>query len=159
MAYDPKAPAAEVIWGHDDELLQRSLRFYVELRKRFGLRREEFTKLNEILKLEDPQGGYDAELWAKIRAAHLGYEAGNELLGLLFVIAQNVQFYDFRVEDDLEVTIPACLSDPDLQQRMKKVLVPPAAACCIGRRRRAGRPSSPRGCTSRKASRSTSLKS
>jgi acetyl/propionyl-CoA carboxylase alpha subunit len=127
MSHDPKAPAAEVIWRHDHELLQRSIRFYVALRKTFGLRREEFYKLNDILKSEAPQGGYDAATWAQIRAAHLGFEAGNELLGLLFMIAERVRFFDFRVEPNLDVTIPDHLNDPELQARMKKVLVPPPA--------------------------------
>jgi acetyl/propionyl-CoA carboxylase alpha subunit len=127
MAYDPKVPAAEVIWEHDHELLQKSIRFYVALRKTFGLRREEFYKLNDILKSEAPQGGYDAETWARIRDAHLGYEAGNEMLGLLFMIGEQVRFFDFRVEPDLEVVIPTHLNDPELQARMKKVLVPPPA--------------------------------
>jgi biotin carboxyl carrier protein len=127
MAYDAKAPAAEVIWQHDHELLQRAIRFYASLRKTFGLRREEFYKLNDILKSDEPRGGYDAETWARIRAAHLGFEAGNELIGLLFMIAEKVKFFDFRVEPDLEVTIPAYLNDPELQARMKKVLVPPPA--------------------------------
>jgi biotin carboxyl carrier protein len=127
MAYDPDAPAAEVIWKHDHELLQKAIRFYVALRGTFGLRKEEFYKLNDILKSEAPQGGYDAETWQRIRAAHLGYEAGNELLGMLFMVAEAVKFFDFRVEPDLEVTIPPRLHDADLQARMKKVLVPPPA--------------------------------
>jgi biotin carboxyl carrier protein len=125
MTWDPQKPAAEVIWQHDHELLQKSIRFYVALRKTFGLRKEEFWKLNEILKSDAPQGGYDAATWAEIRSAHLGYEAGNELLGLLFMLAESVRFFDFRVEPDLEVVIPAHLHDPELQARMKKVLVPP----------------------------------
>ncbi|HET9553946.1 MAG TPA: biotin/lipoyl-containing protein [Anaeromyxobacteraceae bacterium] len=125
MAFDRAKPAAEVIWSHDNELLQKAIRFYAELRKTFGLQREEFYKLAEILKAEKPQGGYDAETWGRIRAAHAGYEAGNELLGLLFMIAERVKFFDFRVEENLDVTIPAYLNDPDLQARMKKVLVPP----------------------------------
>ena len=28
MSYRPHVPAAEVIWGHDNELLQKALRFY-----------------------------------------------------------------------------------------------------------------------------------
>ncbi len=127
MAYNPKEPAAEVIWEHDHELLQKSIRFYAELRKKFGLRREEFYKLNDILKSEAPLGGYDAGTWARIRAAHDGYEAGNELLGLLFMIAERVKFFDFRVEENLDVTIPPHLNDPELQARMKKVLAPPPA--------------------------------
>jgi len=125
MSFDPKAPAAEVIWQHDHDLLQKSIRFYQELRKTFGLEKKEFWKLDEILQNEAPQGGYDAETWTRIRSAHLGYEAGNELLGLLFMLAEKVKFFDFKVEDDLDVTIPVYLSDPDLQAKMKKVLVPP----------------------------------
>lgn len=125
MTFDPKAPASEVIWHHDHELLQTAIRMYVALRKTFGLRKEEFYKLNEILKSEAPQGGYDAETWTRIRAAHLGYEAGNELLGLLFMVAEKVRFFDFRVEPNLDVVIPPHLHDPELQARMKKVLSPP----------------------------------
>jgi len=127
MKWDAKAPAAEVIWQHDDELLQRAIRFYVQLRGTFGLGREQFDELNEIIKSETPRGGYDAETWAQIRAAHLGFSAGNELVGLLFLVAEKVQFFDFRVEEDLEVTIPERLYEPELQARMKKVLVPPPA--------------------------------
>jgi acetyl/propionyl-CoA carboxylase alpha subunit len=127
MAWDSKQPASEVIWEHDHQLLQRAIRFYQQLRSTFGLRREEFYKLNEILKSEAPQGGYDAETWRAIRSAHLGYEAGNELLGLLFMVGESVKFFDFRVEPNLEVTIPSHLSDPELQARMKKILVPPPA--------------------------------
>src|SRR6266511_1226503 len=75
MGWDPKAPAAEVIWQHDNELLQRAIRFYQDLRKTFGLRKEEFYKLAEVLKTEAPQGGYDQASWEKIRSAHLGFEA------------------------------------------------------------------------------------
>jgi acetyl/propionyl-CoA carboxylase alpha subunit len=125
MRWDPTKPAAEVIWQHDHELLQRAIRFYQELRKTFGLRREDFYKLNEILKSEAAQGGHDQATWDRIRGAHLGFEAGNELLGLLFMIAERVRFFDFRVEANLDVTIPAHLHDPELQARMKKVLVPP----------------------------------
>lgn len=125
MSYDPKAPAAEVIWSHDNDLLQRAIRFYQQLRGTFGLEKEEFYKLDRILESEAPQGGYDAAAWERIRAAHRGYSAGNELLGLLFMIAEKVKFFDFRVEENLDVTIPAYLNDPDLQARMKKVLVPP----------------------------------
>jgi biotin carboxyl carrier protein len=46
---------------------------------------------------------------------------------MLFQIGENVKFWDLRVEEDLEITIPDYLTDPDLQARMKKVLVPPAA--------------------------------
>ncbi len=127
MNWDPSVPAAEVIWSHDNELLQAALQFYADLRDTFGFDKDEFVKLNSLLEKEKPQGDFDAETWADIRAAHLGFEAGNELLGLLFLIAEKTEFYDFCVEKDLEVTIPAYLNDPELQAKMKKVLVPPPA--------------------------------
>jgi biotin carboxyl carrier protein len=125
MTWSEDAPAAEVIWTHDRDLLLNALAFYDELREKFGLGKNDFVKLNDILSKEKPQGGYDAAAWAKIQEAHCGFEIGNELLGLLLLVAVKTDFYDFKVEDDLEVTIPAYLNDPDLQAAMKKVLVPP----------------------------------
>jgi biotin carboxyl carrier protein len=127
MDWDPKAPAAEVIWSHDYELLEGSLKFYKELRTKMGLHKKQFVELDKIVRRPEPQLGYDAEKWAQIQSAHFGFELGNELLGLLFMIAEKTGFYDLRVEDDLEVTIPEYLHDPELQAAMKKVLVPPPA--------------------------------
>ncbi|MGK2944795.1 MAG: biotin/lipoyl-containing protein [Desulfuromonadales bacterium] len=125
MTWRATAPAAEVIWTHDRDLLQSALAFYAALREKFGLKKEEFIKLDEILRKEKPQGGFDAKTWEEIQASHLGYEIGNELFGMLFMIAEKTDFYAFKVEEDLEVTIPDYLNDPDLQAAMKKILVPP----------------------------------
>ncbi len=125
MSYDPAAPAAEVIWQHDNELLQKGLRFYSTLSERFKFDLRQFDKLTALLAKDKPQGGFGVEEWEQIRSAHVGFEAGLELLGLLFQVAGNVKFWDFKVEDNLEVTIPALLHDPELQARMKKILVPP----------------------------------
>ncbi len=127
MDWQEDAPAAEVIWTHDRDLLENALEFYAELREKFSVSKVDFVKLNDILGKSAPQGGYDAETWAQIQAAHVGYEIGNELLGMLCMIAENTDFFDFKVEDDLEVTIPEYLHNPELQAAMKKVLVPPPA--------------------------------
>jgi len=125
MAFDPAAPAAEVIWDHDNELLQRGLRFYSTLAEKFKLGMHEFDKLSAVLVKEKPQGGFSADQWAEIQSAHVGFEAGLELLGMLYVLACNLKFWDFKIEEDLEVTIPDYLHDTELHGRMKKVLVPP----------------------------------
>ncbi len=127
MNYRPHKPAAEIIWDHDNELLQQSLHFYRTLREKLGLERDEYFKLNDLVKKEKPQAGFDAETWEQIRSAHFGYEAGLELLGMLFLIGENTRFWDMKVQDDLEVVIPDYLTDLDLQARMKKILVPPPA--------------------------------
>lgn len=125
MSFVPSAPAAEVIWSHDNDLLQRGLRFYTTLSEKFKLDLHEFDKLSAQLAKEKPQAGFSTDEWQQIQSAHAGFEAGLELLGILFVIAGTVKFWDFRVETDLEVTIPAHLHDADLQAAMKKILVPP----------------------------------
>ncbi len=127
MTWREDAPAAEVIWTHDRDLLNNALAFYAELREKFGVDKDGFVKLNAILSKAKPQGGYNAETWAQIQAAHIGYEIGNELLGLLCMVADKTDFFELKVEEDLEVTIPDYLHDPELQAAMKKVLVPPPA--------------------------------
>jgi len=127
MDYRPHKPAAEVIWDHDKDLLQQGLDFSRKIREHFGLDRDEYEKLNTILHKEKPQGGFDQEMWDQIRSAHYGFEAGLEMLGMLFLIGENTKFWDMKVQDDLEVVIPDYLTDPDLQARMKKILVPPPA--------------------------------
>lgn len=125
MTWRDDAPAAEVIWSHDRDLLNDAVAFYAELRKTFSLSKKDFVKLGEILSETKPQGGYDKETWIQIQQAHIGYELGNELLEMLFLVADKTNFYDLKVEEDLEVTIPDYLHDPELQAAMKKVLVPP----------------------------------
>lgn len=127
MNFRPHKPAAEMIWSHDNDLLQQSLRFSKTLREKLGLARDEYFDLCELMKKEEPQGGMNAATWSQARAAHLGYETGLELLGMLFLIGEKTRFWDLRVEEDLEITIPAYLNDTDLQARMKKILVPPPA--------------------------------
>ncbi|MBC8018331.1 MAG: biotin carboxylase [Verrucomicrobia bacterium] len=127
MNYRPHKPAAEIIWDHDNELLQQSLHFYRTLREKLGLARDEYFKLNELVNQEKPQAGFDVETWEQIRSAHFGYEAGLELLGMLFLIGDTTKFWDMKVLDNLEVVIPDYLTDLDLQARMKKILVPPPA--------------------------------
>ncbi|MDT8441556.1 MAG: biotin/lipoyl-containing protein [Desulfuromonadales bacterium] len=127
MTWRAEAPAAEVIWAHDRDLLNSALDFYAELRSHFSLDKDDYVKLNALLAEEKPQGGFAADTWTAIRSAHFGFEVGNELLGLPFLIADRTDFFAFRVEDDLEVTIPEHLNDPNLQAAMKKVLVPPPA--------------------------------
>ncbi len=120
-------PAAETIWDHDYKLLSTALQFYADLRSKFGLEKGDYVKLAAILENEKPQAGLDQETWNQVRAAHLGFEVGNELLGILFSIAEATDFHALKVEEDLEVTIPEYLHDPELQAAMKKVLVPPPA--------------------------------
>ena len=48
MTWREAAPAAEVIWTHDRDLLQNALAFYATLREKFGLKKEDFIPLESL---------------------------------------------------------------------------------------------------------------
>jgi biotin carboxyl carrier protein len=117
-------PAAHVIWSHDRALLDRALGFYSRLAERFG-RELPWGETRAVLDRAEPPAGFDAESWARVRAADAGFMRGMEVLGLLPLLADRAGFFELRVERDLRVAIPERLLDPKLQAEMKKVLVPP----------------------------------
>lgn len=123
----PDEPAAHRIWDHDQALIERAQRFYGKLRARPGTP-QDWPSLDELLRQPKPALGFDSALWARIRAAHAGHQAGMELLALLPTIGWKTRFYDLRLADDLTVLIPERLWDPKHQEEMRKVLVPPPAA-------------------------------
>jgi len=125
MEWDPRRPAAEVIWQHDHELLERGLGFYRRLEERLG--RPSWPELRRLLADSSPPSGFDEALWTEVRAAHMGFRAGVDLLALLPIIGRRVRFFELDVERDLTVTIPERLLDTALQAEMRRVLVPPPA--------------------------------
>ena len=71
-----------------------------ENRQKFGESPETFYKGKtvDIVVSSPPGGGYDAATWEKIRAAHLGYEAGNELVGVLYMLTGFTEQAGFAAE-------------------------------------------------------------
>ena len=129
MDYRSGVPAAHIIWDHDNELLQTGLTFYRTLETRLaGAERHiPWPELSARLANAEPPAGFDASTWAEVRASHAGFQCGLELLDLLPLIGDRTGFFDLKVEADLSITIPARLTEPALQARMKKVLAPPPA--------------------------------
>ena len=125
MDYVDGKPAANMIWDHDNELLQRALAFYSGLNERLGLL--SFAEL-EVALAADSAKDFDAEQWAAVQSAHAGYQAGTEILSVLPYIASQTAFFELSVNDDLSITIPDVLTDGELQEQMAKVLVPPPTA-------------------------------
>ena len=126
MDYIQGAPAASMIWLHDHEVLSDAMAFYAELESR--LNTQNFTELCSQLSQASAPANIEASQWLAIQAAHVGYQAGNEILSLLPYIAYSTQFFDLKVNADLTITIPDNLMNDDLQKQMAKVLVPPPAA-------------------------------
>jgi acetyl/propionyl-CoA carboxylase alpha subunit len=126
MDYVPGAPAASMIWCHDNEIMQDALAFYDELNNR--VEAGDWIELQTLLETEEAPGDIDAVLWQQIRAAHAGYQAGVDMLAVLPAIAESTGYFELSVNDDLTINIPERLLDEDLQDAMAKVLVPPPVA-------------------------------
>jgi acetyl/propionyl-CoA carboxylase alpha subunit len=123
---DDAAAAAAIIWDHDDRILQDSIAFYDELNNRVAA--GDWVELCSILDSAEAPEGIDDTMWASVRGAHLGFQAGFDIIAILPSIAEATGFYDLRVNADLTVHIPDRLNEPELQATMAKVLVPPPLA-------------------------------
>ncbi len=126
MDYVPGEPAANMIWDHDNDVLQAGLDFYNQLNNR--LEAGDWIELQSMLAQEAAPAGMDAALWAQVRAAHKGYQAGMDILAVLPSIAEATRYYELTVNDDLTIHIPERLLDADHQSAMAKVLAPPPVA-------------------------------
>nr|MBP6682954.1 biotin carboxylase [Halioglobus sp.] len=118
--------AATIIWDHDNRILQDAIAFYDELNNRVPA--EDWVELCSLLESAEAPAGMDEATWARVRGAHLGFQAGVDIIAVLPSIAEATRFYDLRVNPDLTITIPARLNDPELQKAMARVLVPPPTA-------------------------------
>ncbi len=116
-------PAAHRIWEQDAHVLQDGLAFYAAVEKRLGA--ESWPELDAKLRQEKAPKGFAAKRWKEVRAAHLGFQLGVELYGVLPMIADKVGFFELCVNDDLTITIPERLFDKKHQTAMAKVIVPP----------------------------------
>ncbi|MFT7411077.1 MAG: acetyl/propionyl-CoA carboxylase alpha subunit [Oleispira sp.] len=127
MNFNTNKPAASMIWDHDHEVLTHALDFYTELENVLGTS-DYNDQCTVLANTKSPIDSIDNAQWIDIQSAHLGYQAGNEILSLLPFIGINTQFFDLKVNEDLSVHIPEPLFDEDLQVTMAKVLVPPLVA-------------------------------
>jgi acetyl/propionyl-CoA carboxylase alpha subunit len=123
MDAQAELPAAHRIWEQDQEILDEGAAFYAEVERRVG--DMAWPELDALLKSKTPPKGFDSKQWSHVREAHLGFQLGTELYGLLPLIGDKVGFFDLRVNEDLTIHIPDRLFDRDHQAKMKKVLVPP----------------------------------
>lgn len=121
-----KPPAAGMIWDHDHEILQQATAFYDELNNRLGA--EDWLELCTLLDEEKAPKGIKAALWKQVRGAHLGFQAGADILAVLPNIAEATGFYELAVNSDLSINIPERLMADELQEAMAKILVPPPVA-------------------------------
>ncbi|MEM0952557.1 MAG: biotin/lipoyl-containing protein [Pseudomonadota bacterium] len=126
MDMQPGQPAAHMIWDHDDALLQSGVDFYNELNNRLSV--ADWIELDNLLTEGEAPEAFDDVTWAEVQAAHMGFQAGLDILAVLPALAEATGFYQLSVNTDLTINIPERLLDEALQERMAKVLVPPPVA-------------------------------
>ena len=119
----------EAIWDHDRELLDAARAHYARLRA--GLGATDFADLNRLLREpHSPAGapGAIAEAWDAVRAEHIGFNHGLQLLILPQLIARESGFGQVRVAPDLTVALPEELHSPDVLAEARRTLSPPPTA-------------------------------
>jgi len=128
METTPGKPASEMIWEHDDALLQDALAFYARAAKAFGTNvwsevsaRFEGGPVKELV-------GDDAALWAACQAAHRGYQVGAPLLLMVPRVGIQSEILDITVDDALEPIFPAKFQDEEAQETLRRALAPPPKA-------------------------------
>ena len=126
MELSENRPAAHMIWDHDATILNNALNFYSTLEEKLDI--ENFIELEARLSDNVAPIGITDEQWEATLAAHAGYQAGCQILSVLPYIAELTGYYDLKVNPNLTITIPEKLTDTDLQDAMKKILVPPPVA-------------------------------
>ena len=126
MNYQEDNEPARMIWDHDQKVLSDAQDFYAALSEKLG--EMSFPELNKLLTGKNAPSGIDKDTWLAIKAAHQGYQAGNDVLLILPYIAYLTDYYALRVNDDLTIDIPEKLTESELQVAMAKVLVPPPVA-------------------------------
>jgi len=119
-------PAATMIWDHDNDILQDALKFYSELTSRLDA--QDWLELNTVLDAEEPPKSISKRMWRQVRSAHIGFQAGADVLAALPSIAEATGYYDLNVNPNLTINIPERLTDEAHQELMAKVLVPPPVA-------------------------------
>ena len=122
-------PAAEAIWDHDRELLEAARAHYARLRA--GLGATDFADLNRLLREpRSPAGapGAIGEAWDTLRAEHIGFNHGLQLLALPQLVARESGFGQVRVTADLTLRAPSELHSPDVLAEARKTLSPPPTA-------------------------------
>jgi acetyl/propionyl-CoA carboxylase alpha subunit len=126
MEAQDKAPAAYVIWDHDEHVLQQARDFYQTLDKKLGT--PAWNDLQKILASSEAPKGINKKDWAAVQAAHAGFQAGCDILAILPYLADKCGFFSLKVNPDLSIAIPEKLGESELQTRMAKVLAPPPTA-------------------------------
>lgn len=117
--------AAREIWRDDRRLLNRALEFYAAAAKKLKIDGGDYASLAARLDAQRAPAGVGAALWRRIRASHLGFGCGVNILKLPMLLAEESGFFDLRLGDGLRAEIPERAQVREHQEAMRLALAPP----------------------------------
>ena len=90
--------------------------FYDELNNRVSA--QDWVELCSMLDTAEAPDGFNAQLWGEVRSAHLGFQAGADIVAILPSVAEATGFYNLTVNPDLTSFISrANISPPRVCRR------------------------------------------
>ncbi len=124
----PGKPACDMIWQHDDGLLEDATHFYARAAEAFGT--HDWQEITARLdgKRDAALVGDDDDLWAACQAAHRGYQVGAPLLMIVPRLGVLSEMLDIQVNDALEPVFPEKFLDEDRAEEFRRALAPPPKA-------------------------------
>ncbi len=125
MEYTEAKPASEKIWESDQKILLEGLAFYEEAGKALG--KSNWKELNSILSGDsNPKSKeWNEEFWAKVKAAHRGFQSGLDLLSIIPALGKKSKFLEITVDSDLNGVIPDLFKKAETRDALIKLLNPP----------------------------------
>ncbi len=128
METTPGKPASEMIWAHDEALLDEALAFYARAAEAFES--DDWSTI--AARLEGARDaalvGGDEALWAACQAAHRGFQVGAPLLLMIPRLGIDSELLDIRVDDALEPVFPETFLDEERAESLRRALAPPPVA-------------------------------
>lgn len=122
-----KAPAAQVIWSHDQKLLNLGLSFYKDLAKEMGAS-VTYADIRKAMESGGSAGSLSGDLLEECRKTHAAWQTGLDILKLPVTLGKKAGFYEFTMDNHLNPVVPERFKDSALQKQMFKKLVPAPVA-------------------------------
>lgn len=117
------------IWDHDLEILQNAEAFYQDLITHTGHNVPYATWERAFAEDKNPQPKkLPQQLWEQCKAAHRGFQLGNEIIKILPKIGKKSEFLKLGINDTLDAVIPNRFKDPEEMTALIKGLNPPPKA-------------------------------
>ena len=124
----PNKPPCEVIWEHDEKIMEDAFAFYARFAELSGA--ADFREVQQLLEADSNEkvAPGNPELWGACQAAHRGFQLGLDILLLIPVIGIASGFSEIEVGEDFTVSFPEKFADAELAAELVRQLAPPPKA-------------------------------